>query len=289
MNRITGIIAVMTFLATSFLGPYNGQATDGVTRDNSGNPKGKTSPSEMLSTDWYDPEELKRTWENAKVRIPLETGLVKATMKNLGNIPPGKKFPVVIYMHGCNGFWAGTDMGVDFLADLNFAVIATNSFARKKVPTSCEPLKHRAGLYRPTLIMRQYEAAYAIQEARKMTWVDDANIILMGLSQGGITAATFTGEPVKARIIEGWGCHAGWSEYHGLNAPESEPVLSLLGQKDPWFKHPDLQGDCGEFMLNDQSESVVFDSGSLRYRHELIEYDEVKQIVEAFLEKHIGQ
>jgi len=42
-------------------------------------------------------------------------------------------------------------------------------------------------------------------------------------------------------------------------------------------------------MLNDQSESVVFDSGSLRYRHELIEYDEVKQIVEAFLEKHIGQ
>jgi hypothetical protein len=77
--------------------------------------------------------------------------------------------------------------------------------------------------------------------------------------------------------------------YHGLKAPANEPVLSLVSKKDPWFKHPDLQGDCGEFMLNDQSESVVFDSGNLRYRHELIEYEEVKQIVEAFLEKHIAQ
>jgi len=41
-------------------------------------------------------------------------------------------------------------------------------------------------------------------------------------------------------------------------------------------------------MQNDQSESVVFDSGSLRYRHELLEYKEVKPIVEAFLKKHIG-
>ena len=65
-------------------------------------------------------------------------------------------------------------------------------------------------------------------------------------------------------------------------------MLSLVGEKDPWFKHPDLQGDCGAFMQNDQSESVVFDSGSLRYRHELLEYKEVKPIVEAFLKKHIG-
>ena len=77
--------------------------------------------------------------------------------------------------------------------------------------------------------------------------------------------------------------------FHGLNAPLNEPVLSLVSEKDPWFAHPDLQGDCGEFMVNDQSESVVFGSGSLRYRHELLEHDEVKQVVEAFLDKFIGQ
>jgi hypothetical protein len=289
MNRIVVIAAVMTTLAICFLGPFTGQAADGVTTDNSGNPKGKTSPSEMISTDWSDPEELKRTWDDAKVRIPLDTGVVKATMKNLGQIPRDRKFPLIIYMHGCNGFWTGTDRRVDFLAELNFAVIAPNSFARKKVPTSCEPLKHRGGLYRPTLIMRQYEAAYTIQEARKLAWVDGDNIILMGLSQGGITTATFSGEPVKARIIEGWGCHAGWPEYRGLKAAKNEPVLSLVSEKDPWFQNPMLQGDCGKFMLNDQSESVVFNTGSLRYRHELLEYEETKSIVKAFIKKHTGQ
>ena len=143
-------------------------------------------------------------------------------------------------------------------------------------------------MYRPTLIMRQNEAVYAIREARKLTWVDSKNIFLMGLSQGGITTATFSGEPVKARIIEGWGGHAGWPEYQGLNAPATEPVLSLVSDKDPWFRNPVLQGDCGEFMLNVASESVVFKSGSLCYEHALLEHPEVKRIVRKFLEQHIN-
>jgi dienelactone hydrolase len=242
----------------------------------------------MQSKDWADPDELKRTWDGAKVRIPLDSGVIKATMINLRNVPEAKKFPAVIYMHGCNGFWTGTDRRVDFLAKLHFAVIAPNSFARKKVPSSCDPLWHKGGMYRPTLIMRQNEAAYAIRMASKFPWVDSKNIFLMGLSQGGITTATFSGEPVKARIIEGWGCHAGWPEYHGLNAPTIEPVLSLVSDKDPWFQHPDLQGDCGEFMLNDASESVVFKSGTLRYEHALLESTEVKKIVRKFLEQHLN-
>ena len=285
ISRITGL--VFTFVAFVII-PFSSQAIDGVTLNNTGVPKGGTPPGQMSSKDWADPQELKRTWDGAKVRIPLDTGVIKASMINLRNVPTGKKFPTVIYMHGCNGFWTGTDRRVDFLAGQHFAVIAPNSFARKKVPSSCDPLRHKGGMYRPTLIMRQNEAIYAIREARKLTWVDSKNIFLMGLSQGGITTATFSGEPVKARIIEGWGCHAGWPEYHGLNAPATEPVLSLVSDKDPWFRNPVLQGDCGEFMLNDASESVVFKSGSLRYEHALLEHPEVKRIVRKFLEQHIN-
>lgn len=135
--------------------------------------------------------------------------------------------------------------------------------------------------------MRQHEAAHAIRMAHTLPWVDQNNIFLMGLSQGGITTATFSGEPVKARIIEGWGCHAVWPEYHGLNAPESEPVLSLVSDKDPWFRNPLHQGDCGEFMLNDKSESIVFKKGSLRFRHELLEYPKVQKIVSDFLTRQL--
>ena len=136
--------------------------------------------------------------------------------------------------------------------------------------------------------MRQNEAEYAIREARKLIWVDSKNIFLMGHSEGGITTATFTGEPVKARIIEGWGCHASWPEYHGLNALKTEPVLSIIGDKDPMLQNPALQGDCGEFALNDASESVVFNSGYLRYEHFLFEYPEAKRIVRKFLEKKLN-
>ena len=278
------VVIIIVFL----LNPLSGWAIDGVTLDNSGATKGGTSPSEMKPSDWSDPDELKRTWEDAKVRIPLDASIIKASMKNLKGIPAGQKFPTVIYMHGCNGFWPGTDRRVDFLATLRFAAIAPNSFARKKVPTSCNVLKHKAGMYRPALIMRQNEAAYAIREARKLSWVDSNNIFLMGLSQGGITTATFSAEPVKARIIEGWGCHAGWPEYHGLKAPPSEPVLSLVGDRDPWFRHPVLQGDCGEFMLNDTSKSVVFRSGSLRFKHELLEYPKIQQVVKGFLKANLN-
>jgi hypothetical protein len=86
----------------------NCQALDGVTLTNEIGPRGKTSPGEMQSKDWSDPAELKRTWDGAKVRIPLDSGVVKATMINLRSVPEGRKYPTVIYMHGCNGFWKNT-------------------------------------------------------------------------------------------------------------------------------------------------------------------------------------
>jgi len=288
MNKMPRIMGIVFTVAAVILMSLSSRAQDGITLTNDIGPKGKTPAGEMQSSDWSDPDELQRTWDAAKVRIPLDNGVVKATMANLGKVPEGKQYPTVIYMHGCNGFWKGTDRRVDFLAQLKFAVIAPNSFARQKVPTSCDVRRHKGGMYRPTLIMRQHEAGHAIRMARKLPWVDGNNIFLMGLSQGGITTATFSGEPVKARVIEGWGCHAGWPEYHGLNAPATEPVLALVGDKDPWFRNPVLQGDCGEFMLNDASQSVVFKAGSLRYAHATLERDEVKRIVKTFLEKHLN-
>ncbi|MGV7225100.1 MAG: dienelactone hydrolase family protein [Nitrospinales bacterium] len=288
MRSIFRIAGFVFTIVTIIIIPLSSQAEDGVTLRATGVPKGGTPPEQMSSKDWADPDELKLTWDGAKIRIPLRTGVINASMINLRSVPTGKKFPTVIYMHGCNGFHPGTDRRVDFLAKLNFAAIAPNSFAREKVPSSCEPMAHKAGMYRSTLIMRQNEAQYAIQEARKLSWVDGKNIFLMGHSEGGITAATFTGEPVKARIIEGWGCHASWPEYHGLNAPKTEPVLSIIGDKDPWLQNPALQGDCGEFMLNDASKSIVFKSGYIRFEHFLFKYPEVKKIVRKFLGQHVN-
>ena len=113
----------------------------------------------------------------------------------------------------------------------------------------------------------------------------------MGLSQGGITTATFSSKDndlsVNARIVEGWTCHAGWPEYQGVNAPDNEPVLTLVGKNDPWFQDIWTKGNCAKFLNpSNGSQSIVFSDGYLSFRHELLESKQVKKIVLEFLKQH---
>jgi dienelactone hydrolase len=254
-----------------------------------------TAPAEMDEADWSDSAEMQRTWDAALVRIPgTETQIRKFSMheRTETTTPEQATYPTVIYLHGCSGVWQGTYRRIDFLAEHGFAVIAPLSFARKKYPQSCDTRTHRGGLYRPTLRMRQFDAGFAIQNAKKIDWVNANNVFLMGLSQGGITTATFHSEnpasAVNARVVEGWTCHAGWEEYQGINAPAGEAVLTLVGKRDPWFQRPSSRGDCGAYLnTKNGSRSVVFRTDPLGSRHELLEFKEVQQTVLNFLQDNI--
>ena len=254
-----------------------------------------TSDRDMLLEYTWDPIQIERTWQAALVRIPDSSGsILKTRMSELEQNPVSNSgaHPTVVYMHGCAGIWPGTIRRINFLAKNGFAVIAPASFARTKYPQSCDTSSHKGGMYRGILRMRQYDAGNAIEKARALPWVDSDNIFLMGLSQGGITAATFRSRDkskrVNARVIEGWTCHAGWSEYRGIRAPESEPVLSLVGENDPWFRASYSWGDCGGYMnKTNGSRSVVFSDLTLRSRHELMEFKSVQKITLEFLRSHI--
>jgi len=160
------------------------------------------------------------------------------------------------------------------------------------IPQSCDISKHQGGLYRDTIKMRQYDAGNTIAKAKQLPWVDENNVFLMGLSEGGITTATFYSKnkshSVNARVIEGWTCTSIWDEYRGVRAPKAEPVLSLLGSKDPWFQNPYTNGECTKFLnKNNGSQSIVYKKGNLSYRHELFEDDMVEASIMEFLKKHI--
>lgn len=256
-----------------------------------------TAVADMVEADWSDPVELARTWQASVVRIPTGDGFSKIVpMDQLRETLVGetRKIPTIIYLHGCSGLWAGSLRRVRFFADNGFLVIAPASFARKKFPKSCDPATHSGGLYRGTLKIRQFDAGHAIEEARKLPFVDPNNIFLVGLSQGAITTATF--EPrndqqrVSARVVEGWTCNAGWFEYAGIKAPDNEPVLTLVGAKDPWFQHPITKGDCG-FYVNEKngSRSIVFKDGPLASEHALLDFKEPKRLVLDFLKRQMAQ
>ena len=206
------------------------------------NGKKFTSAGDMSSEDWNHPQELERVWQHSLLRIPSESGeyvsLLVGEMEKV-RFSGQKKYPTVIYLHGCSGIWSGTIHRINTLAKNGFAVVAPPSFARDKYPQSCDISKHQGGLYRDTIKMRQYDAGNTIAKAKQLPWVDENNVFLMGLSEGGITTATFYSKnkshSVNARVIEGWTCTSIWDEYRGVRAPKAEPVLSLLGSKDPWL------------------------------------------------------
>jgi len=208
--------------------------------------------------------ELALTFEKGRVHASIDGSLremkVSQALGMLATAPLGTFRGVVLYLHGCDGI---NDLSVktgDLLAMQGFVVFMPDSFARISKPVSCQPSLYLGGLHREVLSWRHSEADYAIKRLKALPTLDVSNLILMGLSEGAIATATYVGEPITARIIEGWSCHSGWPEYSGLRAPPDEPTLAISAENDPWFQKPELRGECGEYIVTPSAlrRSLVF-------------------------------
>lgn len=241
-----------------------------------------------------DPAELERTWQAAWVFLPDQgpEGYRRITIPELPEALAARDaaLPAVVYAHGCSGHFKASEVTGAFLARAGFLVVMPDSFARADKPASCIPAKRQGGLHRAVLGWRQAEVGKAIGELRGMPGVRPDAIFLMGLSEGGITTATYQGEALAGRIVEGWTCHAGWPEYRGLNGPKDEPLLTLVAARDPWFRLPVLAGDCGAFMAgrSDARSLVIDDPPSLAVSHWLTKNSAIQAEVLTFLERHLG-
>ena len=291
MNRSL-VIIILTILFTSF--SYSESYYNNFYSDYHNSTKVFTSKNNMSEKDFKDKDEVNLPWINALVRIPLSNNKIyRGSIKDLNGNESFlmDKFKTIIYLHGCSGHWSGTAKRIDFYAKSGYAVIAPPSMARKKYAQSCDPAIHRGGMYRSVLKIRQIDAEYAILKAKQLSWTDNNNIFLVGLSEGGITTATYdpknSKSSIKGRIIEAWTCNAGWSEYAGLITPFNEPVLSLVAKYDPWFQSEYLKGHCGQFMNgNPSSKSIVIDdSTQLSKAHGLMHDTNIQKVALEFLKK----
>ena len=237
-------------------------------------------------------DELQRAWRSARVRLPQDDGgVTEARYVDLTQTPPdtvSNSLPAVVYLHGCNGFWSGTNRRIDWLASLGFVVVAPASTAREFYPQSCNVDTAEAGLFRPTLQMRWADAKEAIRQLRELPWINQEKIFLYGFSEGGVTTATLDTSDknlnVAGRVIEAWVCEAPWQEYTGLNAPESEPVLAIVADNDPWYQASFFDGDCGSYISNTNgSQSEVINYPPWVDSHALFEAPEIGEIIRNFL------
>jgi len=233
-------------------------------------------------------DEVERTWIQALVYLPgddEESGHRMADLSPADLLPDDGPVRVLVYAHGCAGIGKPSRHIGQALARRGWLVVQPDSFARRNKPKSCDAVWRIGGLHRAVLGWRQAEISHALNRLSDLGVADSADIFLMGFSEGAIAVATFRGQPVRGRIIEGWTCHAGWPEYRGLNAPLDEPVLALVGARDPWFRAPVLHGDCGAYMTGRQGgRSIVYHAPSPRHDdHWLSHDDSVLQDILAFL------
>lgn len=141
------------------------------------------------------------------------------------HIKPGDKTPAVLVLHGCSGVPNGTTQYRRFFISSGYALFEPNSYAR--------PGKRCGeGHYRKSFRERMEELEQALFEIRKLSWVDQNRIFLMGISEGGRAVAEWAGEGFAGHIIIAAPCD-GERNYIPA-APKNVPVLAVVGEKDQW-------------------------------------------------------
>lgn len=175
-----------------------------------------------------DRSALELTWTRAPVYLP---GRVAAT--SVDALPAGRRYPVLIYIHGCTGLVADGPRWGAFFRDLGFVVVEPDSFARPGRRANCDPRTFTGGLATGTREQRDEEVRYAVERARSAPWADPDRIVVMGHSEGGLTAMRSVVPGVRGTIVSGHYCPF----VRGIAHPVAHPLLILEWQTDPWNRN----------------------------------------------------
>ena len=209
--------------------------------------------------------EVQRTWDLAQVLVILEqfdvfaNGALRSpdTQARLSKIPAGVKLPTIIYLHGCDGIFWHNKFVFKILARNGYALVAPDSLARKYHPVPCRFWN---------LGIRKEEIHYALEQLRKLPWVDQGNLFLMGHSQGGWVVAAYGGDEFMARIVSGNTCSSGlWG---------SIPTLVTWSRRDMKLGPTDHCSGAEERVVLAGSE------------HWVLGWPEVREAVVDFLQAH---
>jgi len=145
-----------------------------------------------------------------------------------------KRIPTVLYMHGSSGLYKGDAYRKYIVEEVGAIFFAPNSFKIKKRPTYKSPTKHSK--YLKVHNVRQAEILYVLKKFKKMDFIDDDNLFLMGNSEGGLAAAIYKCKQIKGRIITAFSCESSYFyENFKLGSQKDEPFLNIIGTHDQFF------------------------------------------------------
>jgi dienelactone hydrolase len=215
-------------------------------------------------------------WNAGRIFVPAsltQNGLACASQiggKCMDRIEEGRH-PVILFMHGCNA-----TQRPKALLELGAIVVAPNSFWQGERCTlnAAETAKLLSG--------RANDLADGVKHLKAAPWADPKQLLLAGYSQGGIAAALYDGPEFKARIVIAWPCQPRSS---GPSGPEEGvhgqgPVLAIQSRNDEFYKHLNIEGDCGpEISGRPGSRSVLIPGNT----HEIMDHAATRDAIAAFV------
>ena len=216
----------------------------------------------------YMDKGVEKSWEKAAVFIP---GSI--FQKSISNLKLDKKYPVLIYLHGCSGITRHNDLRWgQFASEQGFVAILPDSLARPGRISNCDPSTSSTTFRFPmALIYREQEIAYAMQELKRLSWVDQDNIFLMGHSEGSNASAITRIRGFKGIILSSAFCH------HGVTFDASAKGLVINFLSDPW--HQGVTARCSKRLDNKPLEVIHLEGAG----HDTFDVPLVKKAVSDFL------
>ncbi len=217
-----------------------------------------------------DPVVLDESWERALVFVPGEE-IGRFTYGFLGSqpvrdrlaaLPPGRRFPLVIYLHDADGLTVIENSLMEEFEVENVAALFPDGLTARRRASDCAG--GACAMSPEFYLARRAEMIHAVNRARQMAWVDRDNIFLVGLGEGGAVVALWGADvAVNAYAVASWTCtappEAPWFE--GLRTPLERPVLLLNSHATRWSGRPGWDGLCAERSGRyERATSVVIDT-----------------------------
>ena len=222
-----------------------------------------------------DLDQVMKTWENGYVFVP---GFVisefiygkmgsPSVQSRLNELPNDVRYPLIIFLHDAGGITGKENILLKALEVENFAIVLPDSYARTDRQFDCEGKIHdpeNCLMSSNVYLSRRSELIHAVRAARRLSWVDQDNVFLMGSGEGGVAVALWGDEvDVSGYVIANWTCTAPaelpW--FDGLRTPSNRPTLALTTNGNRWADVPGWDGNCADKANADADvEALVIDS-----------------------------
>ncbi len=153
----------------------------------------------------------------------------------LADLPPGQRVPLMIFLGGSNDRAQEKVIEEMIVERLGFALIAPNTHARDDRISYKSPAA--PSLYQQVHDMRRAEVSAVMARIAGLDLFDRRLVVLAGLSEGAVAAATWQGAGVTARIAIAWNCENSYfvDDVQIAGDPDTTPFLNLNGYEDVFF------------------------------------------------------